>query len=156
MTWPVHQAVLGAPNVPIHEAGHFVVATAIGLPADWPEVYGKPNAEGANGRVNLRFDLIPKSDKAIEIPDGLYESVGFDLAAVHLAGHCAEAIAKKSHWLCRIIGAGTPDLESAVAILAKTGQEDRLWACWQRSRQILEEHWPMVRGIADQLREETL
>jgi hypothetical protein len=154
MTWAVHQNVLGRPDVPIHEAGHYVAAGAIGLPADWPEVFAKPNDDGANGRVIMRFDLIPPPTRQLDIPDGLFESVGFDLAAMHLAGHCAEAIAKKTHWVGRVIGAGSPDMKKAVQILSQISREDCLWDCWQRSREILEQNWAEVHRVAERLRKE--
>jgi hypothetical protein len=153
MTWIRPEGALTRRDLRIHEAGHFVVGSAFGLPMAIPEIFG----DGSGGRAGWDQAEV-KRRAARRLPDIDDKSLatverlaGLNIAACFMAGYCAECINAGDDPRA-IYGSRTPDIAHAGQILLKTHDRDtHLSIAWNRAWSVLTDAWPIVLEIAELL-----
>ena len=144
--------VLPRRDIAVHEAGHFVIGKALGLPVQPPVIA----ADRQSGFVGTGVAPLPAgTDRAALIatyPKEIVQGCAISRAAMCFAGYAAEARLCRSHWAAhRIIGAGTSDLDNALEALTDVGIEDQLFDVWLLARDAVDQHWHQIYEYAQSL-----
>lgn len=144
--------VLPRRDIAVHEAGHYVVGKALGLPVKAPVIA----ADRMSGYVATDVAPLPAgTDRAALIanyPKEIVQGCAISRAAMCFAGYASEARLCRSHWAAhRIIGAGTSDLDNALEALTDAGIEDQVFAVWHIARDAVDASWHEIFDLAKRL-----
>lgn len=144
--------VLPRRDIAIHEAGHFVIGKALGLPVQPPEIA----ADRQSGFVATDVLPLPAGTNRAALiasyPREIVQGCAITRAVMCFAGYAAEARLCRSHWAAhRIIAAGTTDLDNAMEALTDAGIEDQLFDVWQLARDAVDQHWHEIYRYAQDL-----
>ena len=142
--------------VRIHEAGHFVVGTALNFPMRFPRVFADGSGLAPINREVLPPESLNPPERSIkDVVEALPKSVRADgvvhVVALYLAGYAAEVLACDEHPDRRhVYGAGAPDLRNALELLAMADMLHDRWllAGWNLALNTLRRHWDSVIDVA--------